>query len=87
MLSMRMSGGSNIENGIQTDNPRSGCDPMSPDDVAEVIVFASSRRENVVIADTLVFPSHQVRVPQTARMQYTNLIQASAMDIHRRNTR
>ncbi|PSN74347.1 NAD(P)-binding protein [Corynespora cassiicola Philippines] len=48
-----------------------GCDPMSPDDVAEVIVFASSRRENVVIADTLVFPSHQ----------------ASAIDIHRRNTR
>ncbi|KAH7322962.1 hypothetical protein B0I35DRAFT_450146 [Stachybotrys elegans] len=36
-----------------------GCDPLTPDDVAEVIVFAVSRRENVVIADTLMFPSHQ----------------------------
>ncbi|KAL1967978.1 hypothetical protein VTN77DRAFT_2395 [Rasamsonia byssochlamydoides] len=36
-----------------------GCEPLTPDDVAEVIVFAASRRENVVIADTLIFPSHQ----------------------------
>lgn len=34
---------------------------MTPDDIAEIIVFAAGRRENVVIADTLVFPSHQVR--------------------------
>ncbi|KAF2269384.1 NAD(P)-binding protein [Lojkania enalia] len=45
-----------------------GCDPLTPDDVAEVIVFATSRRENVVVADTLLFPSHQ----------------ASATHIHRR---
>jgi 3-hydroxy acid dehydrogenase/malonic semialdehyde reductase len=38
----------------------SGCDPLSPDDVAEVIVFAAGRRENVVVADTLLYPSHQV---------------------------
>ena len=38
----------------------SGCDPLSPDDVAEMIVFAAGRRENVVIADTLMFPNHQV---------------------------
>jgi 3-hydroxy acid dehydrogenase/malonic semialdehyde reductase len=41
---------------------RSGCDPLTPDDVAEVIVFAVGRRENVVVADTLMFPSHQVRL-------------------------
>lgn len=39
----------------------SGCDPLTPDDVAEVIVFAAGRGENVVVADTLMFPSHQVR--------------------------
>ncbi|KAF2191794.1 NAD(P)-binding protein [Zopfia rhizophila CBS 207.26] len=45
-----------------------GCEPLSPDDVAEVIVFAAGRRENVVVADTLLFPNHQ----------------ASATHIHRR---
>ncbi|EAU31972.1 hypothetical protein ATEG_07710 [Aspergillus terreus NIH2624] len=35
------------------------CEPLTPDDIAEVIVFAAGRRENVVIADTLIFPSHQ----------------------------
>jgi hypothetical protein len=33
---------------------------LTPDDVADVIVFAVSRRENVVIADTLIYPNHQV---------------------------
>lgn len=37
-----------------------GVEPLTPDDIAEIVVFAASRRENVVIADTLVFPSHQV---------------------------
>ncbi|OJD40612.1 oxidoreductase [Diplodia corticola] len=36
-----------------------GVDPLTPDDIAEVIVFAAGRRENVVIADTLIFPNHQ----------------------------
>jgi 3-hydroxy acid dehydrogenase/malonic semialdehyde reductase len=44
-----------------TDPMKRGCDPLTPDDIAEVIVFAVGRRENVVIADTLVFPNHQVR--------------------------
>lgn len=35
-------------------------DPLTPDDIAEVVVFVAGRRENVVVADTLVFPSHQV---------------------------
>jgi NADP-dependent 3-hydroxy acid dehydrogenase YdfG len=41
----------------------SGCEPLTPEDIAEIIVFAAGRRENVVVADTLVFPSHQVRYP------------------------
>lgn len=37
----------------------SGCEPLTPDDIAEVVVFVAGRRENVVVADTLIFPSHQ----------------------------
>ncbi|OAA64581.1 NAD(P)-binding domain protein [Niveomyces insectorum RCEF 264] len=36
-----------------------GCQPLTPDDIAEIIVFAAGRRENVVLADSLVFPNHQ----------------------------
>lgn len=36
-----------------------GVDPLTPDDIAEVIVFTAGRRENVVIADTLIYPNHQ----------------------------
>jgi 3-hydroxy acid dehydrogenase/malonic semialdehyde reductase len=42
------------------DRVYAGCDPLTPDDIAEIIVFAVGRRENVVIADTLVLPNHQV---------------------------
>ncbi|KAJ4993590.1 oxidoreductase [Stagonosporopsis vannaccii] len=45
-----------------------GCDPLTPDDVAEVVVFACSRRGNVVVADSLLYPTYQ----------------ASSLDIHRR---
>ncbi|PHH75380.1 hypothetical protein CDD82_4465 [Ophiocordyceps australis] len=48
-----------------------GCEPLTPDDIAEVVVFAATRRENVVVADTLVFPNHQ----------------ASALIMHRKDTR
>lgn len=37
-----------------------GVDPLTPDDIAEVVVFAAGRRENVVLADSLIFPNHQV---------------------------
>jgi 3-hydroxy acid dehydrogenase/malonic semialdehyde reductase len=37
-----------------------GVEPLTPDDIAEVVVFAAGRKENVVIADTLVLPNHQV---------------------------
>jgi hypothetical protein len=37
-----------------------GVEPLTGEDIAEVVVFAAGRRENVVIADTLVFPNHQV---------------------------
>ncbi|MCJ1229227.1 hypothetical protein MMC12_005892 [Toensbergia leucococca] len=36
-----------------------GCEPLTPNDIAEVVVFSASRRENVVIADTLIYPNHQ----------------------------
>ncbi|KAL1582587.1 hypothetical protein WHR41_08530 [Cladosporium halotolerans] len=36
-----------------------GCEPLTPEDIAEVVVFTAGRRENVVIADTLIFPNHQ----------------------------
>jgi len=39
-----------------------GVTPLTPDDIAETIVFAAGRPENVVIADMLVFPNHQVRL-------------------------
>ncbi|KIX08557.1 uncharacterized protein Z518_03213 [Rhinocladiella mackenziei CBS 650.93] len=37
-----------------------GVEPLTPDDIAETVVFAAGRRENVVIADALIFPNHQV---------------------------
>lgn len=43
----------------KADKVYEGCEPLTPDDIAEVVVFAAGRRENVVIADTLIFPSHQ----------------------------
>lgn len=36
-----------------------GTTPLTPDDVAEVVLFACSRKPNTVIADTLIFPTHQ----------------------------
>ncbi|KAI8942883.1 hypothetical protein NX059_000923 [Plenodomus lindquistii] len=36
-----------------------GVEPLVGEDIAEIVVFAAGRRENVVLADTLVFPSHQ----------------------------
>jgi 3-hydroxy acid dehydrogenase / malonic semialdehyde reductase len=39
-----------------------GCEPLTPDDIAEVVVFAAGRRENVVLADSLIFPNHQVSI-------------------------
>lgn len=37
----------------------SGFEPLTPDDIAEIITFTAGRRENVVVADTLIFPNHQ----------------------------
>lgn len=36
-----------------------GVDPLKGEDIAGVIVFALGQREGVVLADSLVFPSHQ----------------------------
>ena len=40
-----------------------GCTPLTPDDIAETVVFAAGRPENVVVADMLIFPNHQVCYP------------------------
>lgn len=37
-------------------------EPLTPQDIAEVIVFNVTRRQNVVVADSLVFPTVQVRI-------------------------
>jgi len=37
-----------------------GVEPLTPEDVAEVVIFMAGRRENVVVADVLLFPNHQV---------------------------
>lgn len=36
------------------------CEPLTPEDIAEAVVFTAGRRENVVIADMMLYPSHQV---------------------------
>jgi 3-hydroxy acid dehydrogenase / malonic semialdehyde reductase len=45
-----------------------GVEPLTPDDIAEVVVFAAGLRENVVLADSLVFPNHQVRKIQSLKV-------------------
>lgn len=47
----------------KADKVYEGVDPLTPDDIAEVVVFAAGRKENVVLADSLIFPNHQVRPP------------------------
>jgi short-subunit dehydrogenase len=48
----------------KADKVYEGVEPLTGDDIAEVVVFAAGRRENVVVADTLVFPNHQVCFPR-----------------------
>ncbi|KAG7665213.1 uncharacterized protein J8A68_001269 [[Candida] subhashii] len=37
----------------------SGTNPLVADDIAEIIVFGCSRKENTVMAQTIVYPQHQ----------------------------
>lgn len=37
----------------------SGVEPLTAEDIAEVVVFTVGRRENVVIADTLIYHKNQ----------------------------
>ncbi|KAF2483194.1 hypothetical protein BDY17DRAFT_296989 [Neohortaea acidophila] len=43
----------------KADNVYKGVTPLTGEDIAEMIVFAAGRPENVVVADMLVFPNHQ----------------------------
>ncbi|KUJ06860.1 NAD(P)-binding protein [Mollisia scopiformis] len=36
-----------------------GFEPLTPEDIAEHVVYCAGRRENVVIADSLIFPNQQ----------------------------
>lgn len=50
-----------------------GVEPLTPEDIAEVVVFAVGRRENVVLADSLIFPNHQVsHLPISTLFRYTD---------------
>lgn len=51
----------------KADKVYEGVEPLTGDDIAEVVVFAAGRRENVVVADTLVFPNHQVSTLSPSR--------------------
>lgn len=52
-----------------------GVEPLTPDDIAEVVVFAVGRRENVVLADSLVFPNHQASFRDSLPEGITNNVQ------------
>lgn len=41
------------------DNVYKGITPLYAEDIADLIIYATSRKQNVVIADTLIFPTHQ----------------------------
>ncbi|ETN42158.1 uncharacterized protein HMPREF1541_04099 [Cyphellophora europaea CBS 101466] len=43
----------------KADKVYEGVEPLTGQDIAEVVVFTAGRRENVVIADSLIFPNHQ----------------------------
>lgn len=62
-----------------------GVEPLTPDDIAEVVVFTAGRRENVVIADTLIFPNHQVSITMTFDSIYLTIKQAAATVMHRKS--
>ncbi|ODQ81560.1 hypothetical protein BABINDRAFT_159834, partial [Babjeviella inositovora NRRL Y-12698] len=48
-------------------NVYKGTTPLDAQDIAEVIVFGCSRKENTVIAESLVFPSHQASASHVYR--------------------
>lgn len=60
------------------DDVISGCQPLTPDDIAEVIVFAAGRKENVVIADSLILANHQV-TPEKWKFQSIYFFSALAI--------
>lgn len=44
-----------------------GTEPLVATDIAELITFTLTRRENVVVAETLIFPSHQASASHVYR--------------------
>ncbi|KAK3070510.1 hypothetical protein LTR53_010329 [Teratosphaeriaceae sp. CCFEE 6253] len=60
----------------KADKVYEGVTPLTPLDIAETVVFAAGRPENVVIADMLVFPNHQ---GSATTMYRKPIVQASKM--------
>jgi hypothetical protein len=58
----------------KADKVYEGVEPLTPDDIAEVVVFAAGRRENVVLADSLIFPNHQVSVYEWERRRRDGML-------------
>ncbi|KJR87157.1 uncharacterized protein SPSK_01771 [Sporothrix schenckii 1099-18] len=56
---VRFYGDKSKADAVYAANTDSGVNPLTPEDIAEVVVFAASRPENVVIANSLIFPQHQ----------------------------
>lgn len=46
-----------------------GVTPLTGEDIAETVVFCAGRNENVVIADMLIFPNHQVSRARTSALR------------------
>jgi short-subunit dehydrogenase involved in D-alanine esterification of teichoic acids len=65
-----------------------GVEPLTPEDIAEVVVFAAGRRENVVLADTLVFPNHQVRCERIEEWRFLMIHESGIeLTVYRRRRR
>ena len=56
-----------------------GVEPLTPEDIAEVVVFAAGRRENVVLADSLIFPNHQVSGSRWNRRRWDKMLTLSRL--------
>ncbi|KAJ6780464.1 hypothetical protein PWT90_01830 [Aphanocladium album] len=56
----------------KADATYAGMEPLTPQDIAEVIVFNVTRRQNVVVADSLIFPTVQAGVGPANMYRKTN---------------
>ncbi|KAG4304861.1 hypothetical protein PORY_001914 [Pneumocystis oryctolagi] len=53
----------------KADSVYKGMEPLTPEDISEIVVFAASRPENVVLAETLVLPNSQASCTHVYRKE------------------